>query len=286
MNDSRAIEIHDLYELYVDDDLPRDRVVARWSDQARRSHPALDADIERRWEQLSREARQHDRIWFNGTLARLVSWEYRSPVLYLTLGPTTFKELMGTNATDAHRIAQQYGRQCLANALGITVCTRTSDGYLLLGRRSNRVAIHPGHVQGIGGTIPLVDNAAGCVPDVFEASMMELREELRVSDDEVRNLRVTQLLHLKGLLYPELLLGVDCELTADELLSRHMPDAADEEHTELLVVAEDPDAIREFVSCQRPMVVLAGAMLLLHGRRLWGQDWYTQSLPLIADLQE
>ncbi len=203
--------------------------------------------------------------------------------LHLELGPTCYRDFIGTNVHNAAMVlAAEVGHRfatgaTLANPLGISVTIMTVDGFLVFGRRSDKVACHAGFLHTIGGMLEEPDRRDDGGYDIFGAAARELHEELGTYEEEVREMIVAGLLRDRMLHQPELLFEAASTLTRDNLKSRFDPTMADHQHTGIEFVHDDPEAIIPFIEQAAPVTPIAQAAMLLHGRHNWGVTWYEQT---------
>jgi 8-oxo-dGTP pyrophosphatase MutT (NUDIX family) len=161
--------------------------------------------------------------------------------------------------------------------LGISSTVMTRDGFLVFGRRGDRVAFHAGHLHTFGGLLEPSDRNTSGRFDVFGAAIRELVEELGVRRDEVVEFLVTGLVRDRSILQPELLFEANLTLSRAELTARFDPTLPGQEHTGLEFVHDEPEATVAFLRRSTPVAPVAAAAMLLHGRHAWGADWYEQS---------
>lgn len=243
-----------------------------WSDVPRRTTETLEKRIEQAWQEQVRKAAAENRRLYNGDLIRLISVKVRGGRLELELGPTTFREFVGTllfneNITEGG----------VADALGVSAVVLCRDHVLVFGRRGEKVAFHAGHLHTFGGLVERSDLRADQSCDVFEVCLRELHEEAGVLRDEVREIQLMALIEDRDLRQPELIFGVQLHIDSKELLRRFRADDADQEHSGLEFLFEDPDAVLPFLRRATPVAPIAEAALLLHGRNVFGTDWYEQT---------
>ncbi len=252
-----------------------------WDDAIRETNAEIEALIDSAWQEKTREAEQNKQTLYNGEVGRLVRWSLDGGQLILRIGVTDYRDFVGTNIQNAHLAAQ-----CCANPLGTSATVITADGCLLYGRRGQRVASHAGWLHTFGGMLEPPDRAPGEAHDVFAAVRRELREELRLSDEEITDLVCTGLVRDGTNLQPELLFDASVGLTKDEVLAR-FDAATDEEHTAIEACLDEPDAILPFIKRSAPVVPVAQAAMMLHGMTNWGLDWFENiSYVLFGDLPE
>lgn len=240
-----------------------------WTDQRRASNDAVDQLIEQAWHN---HVHHGTAKLFNGQLARLVDHHALGRRLQLVLGTVSYKEFWGTNLTNA-RLRYTHGPEVLANPLGVSAALNTSDGFIILGRRSQNVAFHAGRIHPFGG---MVEPAAQGPIDPFASIVAELTEEMAIQPDQIRENICLGLVRDKQIVQPELIFDVtvDLDVPAVRQQANHAKDAG--EHCEIIAVRSERTSIvtciqREYAS----LTPVAMATLLLHGLRKWGCGWFT-----------
>ena len=247
--------------------------------ESRPTTPAIEAAIARVWETENALAETDGRSIHNGTLGRLVDLTRRADRLYLTLGQTWYRDFLGTNVFHAARI-QAINPHALANPLGISSLIVSSDGYLLFGRRSDRVAVHRGYLQTFGGMLEAPDRTKTGY-DVFRCARRELSEELGLLPTDIVTLFTIGLVRDRSLLQPELLFEVELGITRVEVEQRFSPERSDGEHVALEFVPDRPDAMVPFLTNSEPVTPIAQAAILMHGLRTWGSEWFRETCLLL-----
>lgn len=245
-----------------------------WVDSPRKSAPQVEEMIARTWEVESAIAQEEGRMLYNGRLGRLAGLEASVTMLTLKLGPTNYRDFLGTNlfhAADVSRI----GSVLRADALGISGLVLTSDGFAVLGVRGRKVVFHAGYVHTFGGLLEDGDRKPEGY-DLIGSLRRELQEELGLSHSEIKHITVTGMVRDRAILQPELVFDVLTQCTRAELAARFDP-KSDPEHTEWVFVADDPEAAVEFLRQDRMITAVAKAALLLHGKHAWGSTWYEQT---------
>lgn len=245
----------------------------RWSNRRRASNEQIDRLIDQTWAQELASAEKTGKMLFDGKLCRLIRWSSSQDGMSLTLGPVTFREFIGTNANHPE-LHYRHGPEVLANPLGVSAAIVSADGFILLGRRSDRVAVYPGRIHPIGGIMDY-DDGQPAVPDPFEVMLREVGEETGLPRDAVRGVLCLGMVRDKLTLQPELVFEVSAARDVPEILAS-TADAADAvEHSELLHVGNNPSAVVAFIERNRDeMTPLATATLLLHGLHHWGCGWF------------
>jgi hypothetical protein len=259
------------------------RIVTRWSDARRRTSGEVERTIERAWQRASRRAQADGRMFFNGPLCRLIQCDANDRSLTLTIGEVSFKEFVGTNLTHPH-LRYVHGPEVLADPLGVSAAVVSRDGFLLLGRRSDRVFAHTGLLHPVGGMVA-PGGRAGAVPHPFRSLVDELTEELGLARDAVVQGLCLGVVRDKAILQPELIF--DVHLAADvDAIRRAAATAPDgDEHEEFVPVRDNDGAIVGFLeSHYQQLTPVALAALLLHGQRKWGAGWFATVLGYLLDL--
>jgi hypothetical protein len=156
------------------------RVTVTWSPSTRRILPEVECAIEQAWS--AAQARLGDKL-FDGSMCRLECWSASGDRLDLTLSHTSYRAFLGTNLFNAH-LADTFGREVLANPVGLSTALQTADGYLVLGRRNDSVAYYPNRVHPFAGALEPAEPT-----DVFAEIRRELREELSLADADLTTIR-------------------------------------------------------------------------------------------------
>lgn len=243
----------------------------QWSALKRQTNQEVENIIENTWAAEVDCARQNGRKLYDGHLCRLWECTHQGSSINLVLGEVSFKEFLGTNLTHAY-LRYFHGPEILADALGVSAALRTSDGFLLLGRRSQRVLYHAGRIHPIGGVL---ERNGADTPQPFAAITEELAQETNLTGDHLGEIVCLGLVRDKHIVQPELIFDVvaDADVAHARRLTSQAPDA--EEHSELLAVRDHPAAVVTFIEQNyNELTPLALATLLLHGQRHWGSGWF------------
>ena len=264
-----------------------DQLSQTWTEDARPTAPNVEEIISRTWETESSLAVQSGRNLYNSRLARLVRAEASAPrpcsllgrTVHLRLGDTCYRDFLGTNVFNAAKVAR-INPAFLADAVGTSSIVLTSDGFLVLGRRSDRVTLHAGYLHTFGGMLEAADRRADGY-DVFGGVRREVIEELGVGESEIGSVVLTGLARDRAIRQPEILFDLGLTLTRAELSARFHPGLSDGEHTAIEFLPDDPEAIVRFLMRTLRIAPVAQAGLLLHGRHNWGRDWYEQTCYLL-----
>ena len=214
--------------------------------------------IEEEWNQAQASVGD-GRMLFAGPLCRLIRYEASGGGLKLFLGPTDYREYLGTSRH--WRTIQEYVgaaelQEYLSNPLAVCAAVGTSDGKLVIGRRSGSVMEHAGYWHVPGGHVEPAHLVDGRV-DVFRAMLDELFEELGVAENQVA-LRCLGLFRPVDTLKPELAFSAEVGYTAAELLALPRND----EHEELRLLNDDPGEVRAFLENPETRFVPSGRAAL------------------------
>jgi hypothetical protein len=239
------------------------QVRTHWIDSTRAKIPELEAEIETYWA----EAQQRPGVrLIDLPMCRLESFQ-AGRELQLSLSLTNYKTFVGTHY-GGPQIAQRYGRESLAYAMGMSAVVESADGYFLLGRRNATVAHYANRVHTFAGT--LEPQEAG---DVFGAIARELDEELHLSVRELSRLVCLGLIEDATLRQPELVFEAVSTLDRDQIAARL--DQA--EHSALISMKTDRDAVRDMIGDDALTPVAAGALLLCTRER-FGAPWFDEAV--------
>jgi hypothetical protein len=211
-----------------------------------------------------RGARGRGLALYPGALCRLVSWQQTSNHLTLTLGPTDFRALVGTNWAQPQRY-EQLGPAHFANPLGVSAALRTADGFLLVVRRGRLVAHHAGWFHVPSGHLEPEPHAC----DPFRAIQAELSEELAVEPAELELLVCRGLALAADTYKPELVFQAHTALTRDQVLARFQPG----EHRAVVPLPDTAPALLRFLARYRRVTPAAQACLFLYGEATHGLAW-------------
>lgn len=228
--------------------------------------------IQRNFRQQQAEALKVGRKLFNGKLARVrtVEGDAGGPPT-LVLQPTDYVTFLTTNLL----APQDFPPEQRANALGLSGVLTTSDGRLLLGRRSERVSYNRGKIHTIGGVVEWSRTPPGGVANgewLAEQLYKELFEELAMDPEEIRELRVLSLIRDRRVGQPELVCEVRLRLSSHALTQGWQRDG-DIEHAELWSCPDRPEAVvDELVRDPDRFTPVAIATLLAYLSNRFGAD--------------
>ena len=231
---------------------------------SRRIIPEVDRIIEETWERESRRLGTH---LFDGPLCRIESFDSSSAALELVVSETSYKPFVGTNLQNTH-LAERFGREVMANPIGVSTLVETSDGFLMLGRRNASVVYYPHRVHPFAGSLEPKDGT-----DPFTASVRELSEELSLGRDDVAESRCIGMAEDSTVMQPELIFAASTRLDRRAIASR----LVHEEHGGSHAISTETAAIDAAVR-DPELTPIAMASLLLWGRSHFGDDWFDRTI--------
>ena len=209
-------------------------VTVRWRDSTRRSVPEVEHAIEAAWQAVNQ--RPGVRL-FDGPVGRCESFAVRDGRLEIDLSRTSYRIVVGTNFENPH-LSDTFGPDVMANPMGVSAGVISSDGLLVLGRRSHRVAYYPNRVHPFAGSLEVRDDV-----NLFDDVRRELAEELRLTSADLRSVELVGIVEDLHMRHPETIYLVRTTRTASDL--RRLMDP--EEHGELWTfpLARVRDALHE-----------------------------------------
>ena len=249
-------------------------VTSTWVADGRRRVAEVDAAIETAWAAAGSRPGVH---LFDGPMCRLESWHATATDLRLVLSPTSYKPFVGTNMANP-QLADAWGRNVMANPVGVSTTLLTVDGQLMLGRRNASVAYYPGRTHTFAGSLEPAD------ADVFAAVRRELSEELLLSDADLFDIRCTGIAEDVALRQPELMFSATTAATRSQVESQLDAD----EHVGTWSIGATAEAIEATVQSERARLTpVAIGALLLWGRLKFGDGWFSRvSAPVLPATAE
>jgi 8-oxo-dGTP pyrophosphatase MutT (NUDIX family) len=260
------------FDMLVMGSFPESAVHASWSDRPLTKSAKVAHLISASWASATLEAAALGRDLFAGAMTRLLGWRVNGDALTLELGPTDFREFVGTNLRHPE-LAERFGRDALANPLGVSVAVLTSDGQLVVQRRSEQVFEYPGFFHVCGGNVEPIDVAGPSAPGVFAAVRRELEEELGIGSEKIARLTCLGLAENRETVKPDLLFVAEVTLPAAAF------HATRNEEFSTLVFIEGEAALTTCLIEDRQRFTPPGmACLLATGRHAYGEPWYERTL--------
>lgn len=261
---------HDLI-IHLLGDWPAERLHPMMVASGLRLTPELEAEIARTWD----VARQRPGVnLFDGPLCRLEHASAEGDGLHLHLSPGSYRVFMGTNGHHPEW-ADAYGPQVMANPIGTSVVLRSSDGHLVFGRRSERVALYPGCAHPFGG---MMEPPSGDTPpDVLGEMRRELHEETGITATELADLRVIALVEDVRLRQPELVYAAQTHLNAEAIAGR----LDTHEHTACWLLTDERGAIEAVLTSGEAITPVLAGTVLAWGWRRFGDTWLDAHLTTV-----
>jgi hypothetical protein len=240
----------------------RPQLRLRWTESSLRETPEVRAIIETEWrDALLRQPPVH---LFDGPMCRLERVQSEGAVLEMELSRTSYKTFYGTNLTHPE-LAEIYGEEVMARAVGVSVGLVSADGYFMLGRRNSSVAYYPNRLHPFAGTLE-PDDAL----DAFAAAERELMEELDLLPAEICAPECIGLVEDQKLSQPELILCASTTKTRQQIESKI--DQA--EHHDAWAVRAEAQAVERELHEESLFTPVARATILLFGRIRFGGEWF------------
>ncbi|MDP3063250.1 MAG: NUDIX domain-containing protein [Chloroflexota bacterium] len=228
--------------------------------------------MEQTWQELLRSGRRLT----DGVLYRVLGFSQSAERLRISLGRTSYREYLCTNV--AHpEWRQEYGPECMSDAVAVTGVAVTQDGQVPVQRRSALVGEWPGAYAVAPSGHPQPPNT------IQEALMEELVEETGARHDEVEGEpRLTGLVLETARHKTEVTFLLRLALTWAQLKERVPADAW--EYQSLEPLTWTPGACAEFLlSHEEETIPQSHGGLLLAGRVQFGQRWYEQTVSQLLE---
>ncbi len=251
-----------------------EQVRVRWIRSERPINPQVEQFIDRAWQRRMAQARAQGVPLWDGPLCRLLEYHASRDGLDMVLGPTSFREFLGTNLHNAH-LRYSHGIDLLANPIGVSALVIAEGKYLVLGRRSQKVIYHAGRIHPIGGC---VEPAQDGLPDPFRCICREVCEELGLGSGSLGAPLFLGMVRDKHIHQPEVIFDLQVMASVESI--RHLMASAKEkeEHTDLVVLRDHPAAVVDFIERRLTELTPVGmATLLLHGLYRWGSGWFAST---------
>ncbi len=207
--------------------------------------------IEAVWNQACQQAEADGRQLYNGKLFSLLGHQMGHGALNLLLGETDYKELVGTNLSlgEAGKGAAAVDH---ADGLAVSSTLLTSDGFLLIGRRSAKVYDGRGKLHVCGGH-PDPEHALSAEEIVtnenplFRAMEKEIREEFHITAGQISHIRGLGLIRSSGSGKPEMIFTTALKITSAKALALQASAKDKEEHQEIYRIPAKQGALLDYL---------------------------------------
>lgn len=240
--------------------------------------PAIEATIERVWQEKLKFSREQNFRLYDSPLFRLVEVEARDDgTLRLIIGDTTYKEYIATREPE---FARGRSRQELGNALAVCSVVETSDGFILYEKR-RKDAIHSGRYHVIAGfTESIRDRDSAGLPDPFAAMCRELREETGITAQDIQEQYCLGSVYDTAHAHGELCFFTQLKISLAEVRAC-VPE--DDEIQHLLALHVTAESLRDFIVTNHGNITATGEPnLLMYGAMRFGEEWFTDIMQNIA----
>jgi 8-oxo-dGTP pyrophosphatase MutT (NUDIX family) len=212
------------------------------------------------WRDAERAAAATGCSLFPGPLCRLIRYQRDSSRFQLQLGPTDYREYLGTSRNWI-RISQQFPgngvTRYLANPLAVCAVVHTTDRKLVLARRSSRTMEHPGYWHFPAGHVDPRQHLFGARVNVFKAALDELFEETGCQG-ELGSTVCLGLVRFRTTMKPELVFSVAVPHTS----AAFKESLLNEEHDQLRFIPDTAESILELLSTSSNSLVPIGRTAL------------------------
>lgn len=245
------------FHLLVLGPFDRNHIDITMTTERRPPHPVVDDLIDHAWEARLAQAAARGQRLFPGPMCALRTWSVADGRLQLRFGLTDYREFVGTNVANPD-VGERFGEEQLANGTGVCSVLETSDGRLILQRRSDTVFEHPGMLHFCGGALDPIHQAGRPVADPFAVMQREFDEELGLRSDALGEMRLLGLARDGATLKPDVMLHTRTALTAADVLS-----IEGEEHEALVDVPVAPSALTAWMTEHWNDITPAGLACLI-----------------------
>jgi len=165
---------------------------------------------------------------FNGIVYSLVKSDCQSEKILYWLQKTDYKSFYGTN------LQQQFSES--ANILAVCSVIETNDGFILLGKRSEKLAESSAKWHVIGGSI---DSATASEETAFAAMQKEMKEEAGIYNKDIKRILCVGLGINNVIQKPEFLFYTKLKISKQELKRKLLFAQDKSEHTKLTFLAKE-----------------------------------------------
>lgn len=234
----------------------REKVRCSLSDVPMARNAETERCIADAWDDRARRAQERGQLFFAGPMCGLRDWATNGDVLELRFGLTDYREFVGTNISHPE-FARRFGDEYLSNGSGVCSTIETTDGQLVLHRRSDRVFEHPGMLHFCGGSLEPVETPTGLIADPFAVMIREIEEEMEISADAIAEMTCLGVARDGVSLKPDVLLRTRLSIGADEVTA-----LSGEEHSELVIVPADGATLSAWLGEHWDDIAPAGQALL------------------------
>ncbi len=224
-----------------------------YSKEVRKTNSDVERLIKITWKKKEEEAQRQQALLYSAKLCRLIGFKTDKNTFELTLGETTYKELLGTNVHYPW-IYSKYGNEYLSNALGVSAVIVTSDGNLLFGQRASYLAYDAGRYDVCGGFIDPDKDSQDGIPDPFKAMKRRVMETFLIKEEQIEYIYSLGLMQNYVTLKPELTFEVKLKLSSQEVKFVPPQNIQVERMGEYVTVEDSPNELRKFLIKRRNQI--------------------------------
>jgi hypothetical protein len=233
-----------------------------WTESSRRIIATIEDAIETAWAGAHRPNVQ----LFDGPMCRLERLGVSPQSLDLQLSRTSYKVFVGTNMQNP-QFADEFGEGVLANPIGLSTSVLSRDGFVLLGKRNDRVAYYPSRIHPFAGAAEPAEPL-----NLFDEVRRELNEELSFGEGDIAELYCAGIAEDRSLRQPEVIFHCRSNRTRDEIVAEL--DAT--EHHGVWFAPGEASTISDALKDAEAFTPVAIATLLLFGLRHFGAGWFAE----------
>jgi hypothetical protein len=170
------------FECLVDNIIRYENIVFECLEGDKSYPPEIAEMIEKSWESRP----QDEKYFYDGTVYSMIEYSFINPILKCKVQKTSFKAFYGSNIKNNEKIVN---KSILANAIAACVVIYSNDGYILVGKRSQKVAEDNEYWHVIGGTMEGVEFKDERVPEnPYDLIKKEILEEVSITPNDIEDL--------------------------------------------------------------------------------------------------
>lgn len=222
------------YELYVGEEISYNDIVFKCKKGLKDYPEEIEELIEKTWLEKKQSSDEH--YLYDGTVFSLLDYSYDEHKLYCEIQKTSYKAFIGTNVENIAKITD---KNSLANAIAACVVPITTDNYILVGKRNDKLAEGGAEWHIVGGTMEgFMQNGVIMPENPYDLIYKELEEEISVGLDDIKTLTCIGFGRSLRNHKPEFLFVSYLTMTANELalMLSAMSQGKIEEHTKFIFI--------------------------------------------------
>lgn len=261
--------INPFFEIPIEGSFSKDKIVIQDTQETIERPNKVQAKIEENWLRRRHEVEQRGGELIDRPKVILLDTQIKDDKLYLKLGRGRYKDFVGTYETELH----DSDPALVPRNFSISALLETTDGYIVLLKRSQGVFQYPNWISTFGGSVEPEDVDDMGNIDPFKAVTREVSEEAGITPESIHDIKClgfTKDIHTK---VEDMMFQAKTSLTKDEIEKQQQNQHLEE--GECVLVAVNPDEIRKKVLEFSKIFVSDGtAILTLYGRRKFGEEWF------------